>query len=86
MTTITEPFTAVTEQEMKDILGNKCSPDRLRAGYVIGPNSDGELCHVASCFYFNEAVRKAKICNENFSKTKITNITEHPKFKRKESK
>lgn len=60
-----ETFRAVTAQEMKNILGRNCSPDPLRAGYVIGPDSNGNLCHIASCFYYNEAVQKALQCNAN---------------------
>jgi len=80
-TKLKKPFSAVTTQEMRDILGSQCSPDKHKAGYVIGPDSNGRLCHIASCFYFNEAVQKAKLCNEKYSKSKVTNIKEHPKFR-----
>jgi hypothetical protein len=75
-----EPFSAVTAQEMRDILGQQCSPDPRRAGYVIGPANNGRLCHIASCFYYNEAVHKARKCNENYARDqksihpKVSNI------------
>jgi len=64
MTETKGPFRAVTADEMIDILGRQCSPDPTRKGYVIGPDLGGRLCHIASCFYFNEAQRKAEKCNE----------------------
>ena len=76
----TNPFKAVTALELREILGRQCSPDPTRAGYVIGPDRAGRICHIASCFYYNEAVRKAIKCNENYERdtkrtySKVSNI------------
>jgi hypothetical protein len=54
------PYKAVTRKELIAQFGHQCSPDKQREGYVIGPDTTGRLCHVASCFYYMEAVRHAE--------------------------
>ena len=62
-------FKAVTKAELVSILGNQCSPDYNRAGYVIGPDITGRLCHVASCTYLSEAKRYAEQLNAKYPTT-----------------
>lgn len=58
-------YQAVTAEKMKNILGNNCSVDSSREGYVIGPDINNRLCHVASCVTFQEALKYADTLNKN---------------------
>jgi hypothetical protein len=44
-------YKAVTRDELIAELGNCCSPDnnRDKTAYVIGPDLNGRLCHIATC-------------------------------------
>lgn len=57
-------YKAVGKEELREILGSQCSPYFNREGYVIGPDSNGRLCHVASCFSMSDARRHATEANE----------------------
>lgn len=48
-------FYAVDIHGLRARLGDQCSPDPRRSGYVIGPDASGRLCHVASCRDINAA-------------------------------
>lgn len=52
-----------TKQELEEILERSCSPSRS-CSYVIGPDTTGRICHVATCFNFQEAKRLANKLNE----------------------
>lgn len=56
-------YEAVTRGELVRRLAGQCSPDPRRNGYVIGPDINGRLCHVATCFSMSEARLKAKLYN-----------------------
>lgn len=56
-------YRAVNREELLRVLGAQCSPDPMRAGYVIGPDSAGRLCHIASCFSMADAIRRAEEMN-----------------------
>jgi hypothetical protein len=56
-------YEAVTMAELIRRLGRECSPDAGRAGYVIGPDVNGRLCHVASCRSIREARERADKLN-----------------------
>jgi hypothetical protein len=58
------PYRAVDVDELQRTLGDQCSPVGTRAGYVIGPDIIGRLCHVASCFSMEEARRMAERLNK----------------------
>lgn len=58
-------YKAVNVNELRQILKNDCSPDSSRHGYVIGPDVDGRLCHVASCYTMAEAEQLAEKMNAN---------------------
>lgn len=57
-------YQAVNVSELRQRLGAQCSPDPHRNGYVIGPDVNGRLCHVASCFSMAEARRRAYQMNK----------------------
>jgi hypothetical protein len=59
-------YKAVTCNEMRGILGASCSPDKTRNGYVIGPDINNRLCHVASCHSLGDAVQRANKLNKEF--------------------
>lgn len=61
---MTGPYKAVDVYELRDVLGTKCSPGFGRTGFVIGPDVNGRICHVASCFYLHEAKALAARYNE----------------------
>lgn len=56
-------YEAVTAQQLMARLGNQCSPMRDRQGYVIGPDIEGRICHIASCFSMHEAQEAASRMN-----------------------
>ena len=47
---------------------------RYWQGYVIGPDIDGRLCHVATCFSLAEAKETAKRLNDQFNKGKSNHV------------
>jgi len=55
-------YTAVNTQSLKEILGNQCSP-MPGAWYVVGPDVNGRLCHVATCKGEHEARQCAERMN-----------------------
>lgn len=57
-------YEAVNRKQLVERLGGQCSPDWRRDGYVIGPDVNGRLCHVASCFFYCEAVSLANRLNK----------------------
>ena len=59
MTNETKKYEAVDRDQLVRRLGRMCSPDRSREGYVIGPDINGRICHVASCISMYDAKRKA---------------------------
>ena len=59
-------YEAVTVTELRARTGGNCSPMKGRDGYVIGPDINGRVCHVATCFSMAEAQRKAKKLNKEF--------------------
>jgi hypothetical protein len=43
-------YKAVSKDQLIAELGKTCSPDaREQTAYVIGPDVNGRLCHVATC-------------------------------------
>jgi hypothetical protein len=60
-------YTAVSKNRLVILLGNSCSPDIRKRGYVVGPDAEGRFCHVASCISFFEAELKAARLNEEQS-------------------
>lgn len=58
-----KPYRAVRTDELIATL-KTCSPDYLHEGYVIGPDINGRLCHVASCLSYSDALRYAEQLNE----------------------
>jgi len=43
-------YKAVTKDQLIAELGNTCSPaGRDQTAYVIGPDVNGRLCHIATC-------------------------------------
>ncbi len=59
------PYEAVDKDTLIRKLGRQCSPDRNRGGYVIGPDTNGRICHVASCVSMEEARNYATTLNKN---------------------
>ena len=57
-------YKAVDVTELRNKLGNQCSPQRGKDGYVIGPDVNGRICHCATCGTFAEAKRIAHRLNE----------------------
>jgi len=60
------PYKAVNKEQLRNILGNQCSPDRNREGYVIGPDNTGRICHCASTIYMSDATRHADEANKRW--------------------
>lgn len=56
-------YEAVTKDELVERLGRQCSPMEKREGYVIGPDVNGRLCHIATCFGISEARKLATKLN-----------------------
>lgn len=56
-------YHAVDVVTLRQLLGNMCSPDKSRKGYVVGPDLAGRFCHCASCFDIYDARRLAKEYN-----------------------
>lgn len=56
-------FRAVDLSGLRAALGDQCSPDPGRSGYVIGPDINGRLCHVASCRSVADAIERARSMN-----------------------
>lgn len=64
-------YRAVTREELVSALGTQCSPmssdrrprDGTPEGYVIGPDVNGRLCHIATCFTLAEAQQRADESN-----------------------
>lgn len=63
---------AVNATDLVRILGNQCSPDFNRSGYVIGPDITGRLCHIGSYRSMEEAKRAAEQMNAKQSTPKGT--------------
>ena len=59
-------FEAVNLEQLRERLDRQCSPDPGRSGYVIGPDKNNRLCHVASCRNMQEAKRYAENLNKEF--------------------
>ena len=57
-------YEAVDKKTLIKRTHGNCSPMRDREGYVIGPDANGRLCHVATCFSLGEAKRRAEKLNE----------------------
>lgn len=57
-------YRAVDVVELTRTLGTQCSPMTNREGYVIGPDINGRICHIATCFSMSEARRLAHRYNE----------------------
>ena len=51
-----------TSHELREILGAQCSPMQGRS-YVIGPDINNRLCHVATCYSHGDAIRRARELN-----------------------
>lgn len=62
-------YRAVTGLELVSILGSNCSPMSSRQGYVIGPDINDRLCHIATCFTLTEAKQKADELNAQYIQT-----------------
>ncbi len=56
-------YEAVDTNELVRRLGRGCSPMADRKGYVIGPDINGRLCHIATCFTLAEAKERAAKAN-----------------------
>lgn len=56
-------YEAVTMGDLVRRLGQQCSPMADRQGYVIGPDVNGRICHVATCFTLAEARERADRLN-----------------------
>jgi len=61
------PYEAVSADELVRRLGGGCSPMHGREGYVIGPDVNGRICHIATCFTLHEAQIRAAAMNEAHS-------------------
>lgn len=69
----TKRYEAVDVETLRNRLGRMCSPDRTREGYVIGPDINGRICHVASCTSMYDAKRKAcQLNGHDGDKHKVT--------------
>lgn len=64
---VRNPYEAVTVDQLVARLGSMCSPANDRrgnmAGYVIGPDINGRICHCATCFSIGEARQHAAKLN-----------------------
>jgi hypothetical protein len=61
------PYKAVDVTELRSRLGSQCSPMTGKS-YVIGPDVNGHICHVATCHSMVEAKQHAKEANERHRK------------------
>jgi len=58
------PYEAVTAREMVYRLGSQCSPMSGKAGYVVGPDINGRICHLITCTTLAEARERADRLNK----------------------
>lgn len=67
---MSKEFRAVTIDELIKLLGSQCSPSSryLNAGYVIGPDINGRISHVATCSSLGEAQARANLANSKKEK------------------
>ena len=45
----TGKYEGLNREELVARLGSQCSPMPTKEGYVIGPDVNGRICHIATC-------------------------------------
>lgn len=63
-------YQAVNTQTLRKMLGDQCSPigpcryHGTEPWYVVGPNIEGDVAHLATCYNMSDAVKLAASWND----------------------